>query len=204
MFSEIYTKIRHHSQQAFWKDLLYEKPDILELLYEDYLDNEEIFLDPKRFGEFLQRDKDVDCKDVVEYGFLSLGRGMGTHEYMGQRILQIASIIRNLSFHEENMSVLARNKSLMRFLILCANVKWNNLQHYGLDVIGNIALEIDLKDPFSDNISRQLFGTVSDGLESPDRGIIISSLEILAKFAQKEKNEEFLCKYIRKQVSSLR
>lgn len=198
MFTEIYTKIRHHSQQAFWKDLLHDKPDVLELIYQDFLDNEE---EPSKFEEFMKLEKDNESKDVFEYDFLSLGRGMGTHEYMGQRILQVASIIRNFSFHDENLSVLAKNKTLIRFLILCANVRWNNLHHFGLDVIGNIALEIELKNIFSDTVSRHLFGTISDGLESQDRGVIISSLEILSKLAQRESNEEFLCKHMRKQVS---
>lgn len=200
MFTELYTKIRHNSQQVFWKDLLIEKPDILELLYEDYLDNEEIFLDPKKSEEFVRREKGSENSDVSEFDFLAMGRGMGTHEYMGQRVLQIAAIIRNLSFHEENVALFARNKSLLRFLVLSANVRWNNVHHYGLDVIGNIATEIVLKDPFSDNISRQLFGTICEGVDSQDRGVIISSLEILSKLAQRESNEEFLSKYLRKQV----
>ncbi len=200
MFNEYYTKIRKHSQQQFWKDLLYEKPDILELLYEDFYDNEEVFLNPKKTEEFFKYDREKDGKEANDYYFMALGRGLGTHDYIGTRVIQIISILRNLSFNEENIFILSRHRCLLRFLTMSANVRWSNVHHYGLDILGNIAPEIDLKDPFADPVSRQLFGTVCDGLEAQDRGVIISCLEILNKWAQKESNEEFLCKYIRKKT----
>lgn len=198
MFREFYATVRGHSQDQFWNDLLVDKPDLLELLYEDGLTNEEVFLDDakmkKLFGE-----KDQLMKDIGKYPFFSLGRGLGTQDYIGQRVHQVASIIRNLSFFDENVSILARNQTLTRFLVLAANVRWNNLHMSALDVLGNIGAEIELKDPFADVTSRQLFGTVCDGLEGSDRGVIISCMEILSKLCAYEANEEFLLRFLKKQ-----
>lgn len=43
------------------------------------------------------------------------GRVSGTQELTGQRILQIATIIRNLSFEEDNAVVLAKNLTCLRY-----------------------------------------------------------------------------------------
>lgn len=194
LFQEYYTNVRLFSHDQFWNDLLVDKPDLTDLLYEDGLANEDVFLDDdkmkKLFGDMKDESKDLQ--------FLCLGRGLGTQDYIGQRVHQVASIIRNLSFFDENISILARNRTLTRFLILTANVRWNNLHMSALDVLGNIAAELELKDPFSDISSRQLFGTVCDGIEGSDRGVIISCMEILSKLCQNETNEEFLLKYIKK------
>ena len=200
MFTEFYTKTRQHSQHHFWRDSLVEKPDVLELLYDDCLSDEQVFLSGEKSKFFFNNNSDNKV-DLEELHFLSLGRGLGTHDYIGQRVLQVAQIIRNLSFNEENVTLLAQNRSLLRYLLMCSNVEWSNIHHIGLDILGNLAMELELQDPFVDNVSRQLFGTVSDGLESKDRGIIISCLEILSKLSQKQSNEEFLFKFLRKNVS---
>lgn len=197
MFREFYTKVRGHSQDQFWNDLLADKPDLGDLLYEDALANEDIFFDDAKMSE-LYGDKEKLAKEIEEYPFMCLGRGLGTQDYMGQRIHQVASIVRNLSFFEENVSILARNRTLTRFLILMANIRWNNLHMSALDVLGNIAAELELRDPFADIPSRHLFGTIIDGIEGSDRSVIISCMEILSKLCQNEANEEFLLKYLKK------
>lgn len=197
IFREFYTTVRGHSQDQFWNDLLVEKPDLSDLLYEDGLTNEDIFMDEVNMKK-LYGDKDKIIQEIKDFSFLGLGRGLGTQDYFGQRVHQVAQIIRNLSFFDENVSILARNRTLTRFLILMANVRWNNLHMSALDVLGNIACELELKDPFSDLSSRHLFGTVIDGIESSDRGVIISSMEIISKLCQKEANEEFLLKFLSK------
>jgi AT-rich interactive domain-containing protein 2 len=197
MFREFYANVRGHSQDQFWNDLLVDMPDLLDLLYEDGLTNEEVFLNEAKMKK-LYGEKDQLMKDIEEHSFFSLGRGLGTQDYIGQRVHQVASIIRNLSFFEENVSILARNQTLTRFLILAANIRWNNLHMSALDVLGNIGAEIELKDPFTDISSRHLFGTVCDGLEGSDRGVIISCMEILSKLCVKEANEEFLLRYLKK------
>lgn len=200
MFTEFYAKIRKHSHEQFWKDCFNEKPDFLELLYEDELSNEDVFLDDLKSKQLFGLDKEKTLKDIGELHFLALGRGLGTQDYIGQRVLQVASIMRNLSFSDDNLTILAKNRTLIRFLIMCSNIRWNNVCHFGLDILGNIATEIELKNPFTDNVSRHLFGTISDGLESVDRGVIISCMEILSKLCQNESNEDFLLKNISKKV----
>ena len=54
----------------------------------------------------------IDKRD--ESGIFSSGRKGGTHELAGQRVLQIATIIRNLSFEEDNVPVLAKNLTCLR------------------------------------------------------------------------------------------
>ncbi|XP_055621879.1 AT-rich interactive domain-containing protein 2 isoform X2 [Toxorhynchites rutilus septentrionalis] len=201
MFDEYYTHIRKHSLQRFWKNCLLEKPHILELSYEDCFLKME--LDPTElikniYSEEAEMDDD-DCGKLSVASlrsFLSLGTGLGTNDYIGQRIQQIASIFRNLSFNDENMTVLARNNYFLKFLIMCANSRWGNLHHMGLDMLGNVATEIEINDPQTDEVSRCLISTISDGLEGADRGIILSCLEILSKIAQKESNEDNLNRFL--------
>ncbi|KAL7046948.1 hypothetical protein ACKWTF_002752 [Chironomus riparius] len=198
MFHEFYSSVRGHSQEKFWKDLLSHKPDLLYLVYEDTLSNEEIKVedDMKRI---IYGTHEAPSKEIEDFSFLALGRGLGTQEYIGQRIHQVTTIIRNLSFFEENGPLLANDKTLLRFLVMLANCRWNNLHMMALDVLGNIASEISLKDPFLDLTSRHLFGLVCDEIESKDRGTIVGAMEILSKLCAKEENEEFLLKHLKKE-----
>ncbi|KAG5679395.1 hypothetical protein PVAND_008963 [Polypedilum vanderplanki] len=198
MFHEFYSSVRGHSQENFWKDLLSEKPDLFYLIYEDVL-NEEESSESAEGVKKLFGTHDAPLTEIQDFKFLALGRGLGTQDYIGQRIHQIATIIRNLSFFEENSSILAQDKTLLRFLIMSANARWNNLHMMALDVIGNIAADIELKDPFTDLISRHLFGLICDEIESNDRGTIISAMEILSKLCTREENEDFLLKNLKKE-----
>ena len=72
----------------------------------------------------------------------AVGRGEGTREPTGQRVLQIATIIRNISFEEDNVPVLAKNLTLLRFILLCVNSSWSNLNQTGFDILSNIAGEV--------------------------------------------------------------
>ncbi|XP_050073198.1 AT-rich interactive domain-containing protein 2 [Anopheles maculipalpis] len=212
-FDEYYSNIRKNSLQRFWKECLFEKPQVLELSLEDCF--AKMGTDPSALiaSIYHEEQEEMDTKSGTENdgetesdfeimngrlnmaslrSFLSLGTGLGTNDYIGQRVLQIASIFRNLSFNEENLHLLGRNRTFIRFLIMCANARWNNLHHLGLDMLGNIANEIDINDPQSDEVTRCLVSTLSEGLEGADRGVIISCLEVLSKIAQKESNEENL------------
>ncbi|XP_065085749.1 mucin-5AC-like isoform X5 [Ochlerotatus camptorhynchus] len=75
---------------------------------------------------------------------------------------------------------------------MCTNSRWGNLCHMGLDMLGNVANEIEINDPQMDEVTRCLVSTLSEGLEGADRGVIISCLEVLSKIAQKESNEDNL------------
>lgn len=132
--------------------------------------------------------------------FLQIGRGLGTQDFVGQRILQVISIIRNLSFFDENLTVLAKNKTLIRFLIMACNIRWGSIHQQALDILGNIAPEIELQDPATDTLTRCIASTVSEGLLGSDRGFIINCLEILYKLCQFEKNKHYLYKCIQQNI----
>lgn len=122
----------------------------------------------------------------------NLGRTLGTQDYIGQRILQVATILRNLSFIEENIEVLSKNESFVRFLLLCSNARWNSLHNMGLDMLGNVASEYVMKDTQSDKISCYLVKLITKGLQSEDRTFCIASLDALNKLSQTESNEDVL------------
>lgn len=61
-----------------------------------------------------------------------------------QRVLQIAVILRNLSFEEANVKLLAANRTCLRFLLLCAHCNLISLRQLGLDTLGNVAAEVGL------------------------------------------------------------
>ncbi|XP_055531167.1 SWI/SNF nucleosome remodeling complex component isoform X6 [Wyeomyia smithii] len=207
MFDEYYSNIRKHSLQRFWKDCLFEKPQVLELSFDDCfqkLERDPTELIKTIYCEDLNKSiEDEDCGRLnmaTLRNFLSLGSGLGTNDYIGQRVQQIAQIFRNLSFNDENVVVLGANREFLRFLIMCANARWNNLHHTGLDMLGNVAAEIDINDPQTDSVTRCLLSTISEGLEGADRGVIISCLEILSKIAQKESNEDNLTRCLNQNI----
>ncbi|XP_053616274.1 AT-rich interactive domain-containing protein 2 isoform X3 [Plodia interpunctella] len=111
-----------------------------------------------------------------------------------QRVLQVASIVRSLSFHEENVQYLAKNTTLIRFLLLCANCWVGSLRQSGLDTLGNISTELVIKDPATCLISRHVVSTIQSALVSLDRARVLAALELLNKLAQNENNEEPLLK----------
>lgn len=59
-----------------------------------------------------------------------------------QRVLQVAVILRNLSFEEANVKLLAANRTCLRFLLLCAHCNLISLRQLGLDTLGNVAAEV--------------------------------------------------------------
>lgn len=214
IFFEYYSNVRKHSLQSFWKDCLHEKPDILELTYEDYFETDENTAAGNISGRppvrLRNNDNEIfedglntrsnELNDISTLDFLNLNRGLGTHDYIGQRVHQITTICRNLSFFEENLPILVKNRTFIRFLVMCANIRWGNLHQMGLDTLGNVAIELDLLDPSNDSLTKCLLTTIAEGLENPDRGVIISCLEILYKLCQKGTNEEHLHKYLEKRI----
>lgn len=213
LFSEFYTNIRKHPLQSFWTDCLAHKPEILELSYDDYFSTPDdkrtdgnnrppVRLRPddgETFEDGLNA-RSNERDDFTSMDFLNLSRGLGTHDYVGQRVSQITSIFRNLSFIDENLPALVKNRSFIRFLVMSSNIRWGNLHQMGLDMLGNIALDFELCDPTTDDLTRCLLATVADGIESPDRGVIISCLEILYKLSQQSSNEEYLQKCLNRRT----
>ncbi|XP_059480726.1 AT-rich interactive domain-containing protein 2 isoform X10 [Neocloeon triangulifer] len=135
-----------------------------------------------------------------ERDFLCLGRGLGVDDLLGQRVLQVATILRNLSFEEDNIPVLTKNLSFMRFALMCMQSKWNRLSQMGLDMLSQVAGEMVLEDPQTDTLAAMFLSTVTKGLSSPDRFMIISCLEIINKLSQNEVNEELMLKVIEQKV----
>ncbi|KAK9309939.1 hypothetical protein QLX08_000570 [Tetragonisca angustula] len=131
--------------------------------------------------KFEEEDKDLFC----------VGRTLGTQDPYGQRVLQIASILRNLSFTPENAAVLGRNLCFLRFVLLCVRARWSNLHQLGFDILGNIANEIILKEA-GERITDVVLSCVAKGIESQDRFIVISCLEVLNKISQQDSNEEIV------------
>lgn len=206
LFHEYYAGIRKHSLQSFWRDLLHDQPPFLELAYEDYFDKdvtdlqENNFLVARDTFQLLTEDEKLCRNEYAELDFLALGRGLGSQEYIGQRVTQIATILRNLSFIDENVVSLSSDRCFIRFIIMLANVRWGNLHHMGLDMLGLIAPELELLDPVLDSLTRCLLSTVVSGLECDDRGVIISCLEIIGKVCQKECNEEIIHRCLDKRI----
>ncbi|KAG6446934.1 hypothetical protein O3G_MSEX004657 [Manduca sexta] len=117
-----------------------------------------------------------------------------------QRVIQIASIVRSLSFHEENVQYLAKNTTLIRFLLLCANCWVGSLRQSGLDTLGNVAAELIIKEPATCLISRHVLSTVQAALVCADRARVLAALELLNKLAQNEANEDALLKALEAKV----
>ncbi|CAH1112236.1 unnamed protein product [Psylliodes chrysocephalus] len=122
----------------------------------------------------------------------SIKRALGTQDYVGQRVLQVATILRNLSFIEENVQVLVKNTSFVRFLLLCSISRWNMLKNLGLDMLSNVAAEFIVRDLQNDLLATNLLKIITKGLKSQDRAECLSSLEVLNKLCQNEQNEDIM------------
>ncbi|XP_034251223.1 AT-rich interactive domain-containing protein 2 isoform X2 [Thrips palmi] len=119
-----------------------------------------------------------------------LGRSMGTQDHLGQRVVQVATILRNLSFGEENQSLLATNPTFIRFILLCMSSRWDSLKQLGLDTLGNIASEIPMERLSSDPLLQLILSSITQRLYGQDRAGIIAALEVLNKLGQREDNED--------------
>lgn len=69
-------------------------------------------------------------------------RNMGTADMEGQRVLQVAIILRNLAFEETNVKHLAVNRTCLRFLLLCAHCTLISLRQLGIDTLASVAGEV--------------------------------------------------------------
>merc|ERR1712223_497654 len=144
----------------------------------------------QRIGALMKRvGEEIDKRD--DSGIFASGRKGGTHELPGQRVLQIATIIRNLSFEEDNVPVLAKNLTCLRFCLLCASSEWCNLNQIGFDILSNVASDIIIEETASDTcVNEVLLSTLTASISSDDRFQVISSLDILNKLCLLEANED--------------
>ncbi|QQP48810.1 Uncharacterized protein FKW44_009240 [Caligus rogercresseyi] len=108
-------------------------------------------------------------------------------ELTGQRVRQIATIIRNLSFEEENAQIIAKNMT-------CLSSKWSNLNQMGFDILSNIAGDLVLDDAFCEesHLTEILLSTIISAISSSDRFQVISSLDVLNKLCLQSRNEHYI------------
>ena len=67
---------------------------------------------------------DLKPDESTEDDLFARGPSIGARELAGQRVLQVASILRNLSFEEDNAAVLSKNMTCLRFCLLCTSSAW--------------------------------------------------------------------------------
>ncbi|XP_064215038.1 AT-rich interactive domain-containing protein 2 isoform X4 [Tribolium castaneum] len=208
LFVHNYSTVRKHPIHNFWSEVL-ESKEFLDLTDENsvFIKSESVDSGESAKSEIVVEkcDSDSDCEITDNKRFkitpsdrelFCLERGLGTQDYIGQRVLQVTTILRNLSFIEENVPILLQNKTFLRFLLLCASSRWGYLKNLGLDMLGNIATDFLVKDYPNDRFSAILLKIIVNGLKSEDRALCISSLEVLNKLSQNELNEETLLRFL--------
>ncbi|XP_051248440.1 AT-rich interactive domain-containing protein 2 [Dicentrarchus labrax] len=122
-------------------------------------------------------------------------RNLGISDMEAQRVLQIAVILRNLSFEEANVKLLAANRTCLRFLLLCAHCNLISLRQLGLDTLGNVAAELQL-DPVDFRTTHLIFHTITKCLMSRDRFLKMRAMEILGNLSKAEDNGVLICEYV--------
>uniref|UniRef100_A0A4W6G0U8 AT-rich interactive domain 2 n=1 Tax=Lates calcarifer TaxID=8187 RepID=A0A4W6G0U8_LATCA len=122
-------------------------------------------------------------------------RNPGISDMEAQRVLQIAVILRNLSFEEANVKLLAANRTCLRFLLLCAHCNLISLRQLGLDTLGNVAAELQL-DPVDFRTTHLIFHTITKCLMSRDRFLKMRAMEILGNLSKAEDNGVLICEYV--------
>lgn len=122
-------------------------------------------------------------------------RNTGIGDVEGQRVLQVAMILRNLSFEEANIKLLAANRTCLRFLLLCAHCTFIQLRQLGLDTLGNFAGELQL-DPVDFRTTHLMFHTITKCLLSRDRFLKMRAMEILGNLSKVEDNGVLICEYV--------
>uniref|UniRef100_A0A8C7VLM5 ARID domain-containing protein n=1 Tax=Oncorhynchus mykiss TaxID=8022 RepID=A0A8C7VLM5_ONCMY len=122
-------------------------------------------------------------------------RNLGISDIEGQRVLQVGVILRNLSFEEANVKLLAANRTCLRFLLLCAHCHFISLRQLGLDTLGNVAAELQL-DPVDFRTTHLMFHTITKCLMSRDRFLKMRAMEILGNLSKAEDNSVLICEYV--------
>eukprot|EP00096_Caligus_rogercresseyi_P011305 TRINITY_DN4406_c0_g2_i1.p1 TRINITY_DN4406_c0_g2~~TRINITY_DN4406_c0_g2_i1.p1 ORF type:complete len:1235 (+),score=353.21 TRINITY_DN4406_c0_g2_i1:632-4336(+) len=199
-----YLESRNYDLFAFWKDVC-----VLESVREMILriepqrrtteesGEEDLFAGSPRQRLLAVRRKaksEIENARPDSPSMFTVGRLEGTQELTGQRVRQIATIIRNLSFEEENAQIIAKNMTCLRFCLLCASSKWSNLNQMGFDILSNIAGDLVLDDAFCEesHLTEILLSTIISAISSSDRFQVISSLDVLNKLCLQSRNEHYI------------
>lgn len=141
------------------------------------------------------KSQDAPPDDWIWESLFHPPRKLGINDIEGQRVLQIAVILRNLSFEEGNVKLLAANRTCLRFLLLSAHSHFISLRQLGLDTLGNIAAEL-LLDPVDFKTTHLMFHTVTKCLMSRDRFLKMRGMEILGNLCKAEDNGVLICEYV--------
>ncbi|CAH1250224.1 ARID2 [Branchiostoma lanceolatum] len=136
-------------------------------------------------------DKTTDDDHMDLDSLFNTRRNLGINDIEGQRVLQVAVILRNLSFEADNVSVLASHKTCFRFLLLCAHSKYASLKQLGLDTLSNVAAEMIL-EPVQNETTQLLMHTICACLNSRDKFSAMRGMEVLGKLCQVPENQEVL------------
>lgn len=217
-WDDYYRKVRKWSIKSFWKEVLDEQ----ELMY---LTDENRFCArtakttaaaaaaaapaPRKDDESSScsdDDEDYNNKnnkvklnfDPSDDELFGLKRPLGTDDPYGQRVYQVALILRNLTFFEENMKVMGQDLTFLRFVLLCCATRWNCLHQIGFEMLGNIGPVVPLD---VGSLQHATLDIVCKNItESNDRSIILSAVEALNRMGANESNEDFLLKNINQKV----
>ncbi|XP_070611677.1 AT-rich interactive domain-containing protein 2 isoform X2 [Erythrolamprus reginae] len=141
------------------------------------------------------KSQDTVSEDWIWVSLFHPPRKLGINDIEGQRVLQIAVILRNLSFEEGNVKLLAANRTCLRFLLLSSHSHFISLRQLGLDTLGNIAAEL-LLDPVDFKTTHLMFHTVTKCLMSRDRFLKMRGMEILGNLCKAEDNGVLICEYV--------
>ncbi|XP_069797554.1 AT-rich interactive domain-containing protein 2-like isoform X2 [Narcine bancroftii] len=160
----------------FWKDTV-EDQEVRELI-----------------GDKSHKSKEAASNDGWDSVLFHPPHKLGIDDLEGQRVLQIAVIIHNLSMEEGNAKLLA-NRTCLRFLLLCAHSKHVSLKQMGLDTLGNVMAELQL-DPIDFQSTQVIFHTITKCLHSSDKWFRIRGMEILAKLCKIEENVDIICECV--------
>ena len=108
----------------------------------------------------------------------------------------MATIIRNLSFEDDNAAVLASSETLLRFCLLCCSSYWGNLNQMGFDILGNVAsgLELEESRAYESCVTDVMLDTLANGIKSRDR-FQVRKLISLSLLVEATNLKDFLIKY---------
>ncbi|XP_060076223.1 AT-rich interactive domain-containing protein 2-like isoform X2 [Ylistrum balloti] len=134
--------------------------------------------------------RNYNRKSLIGEEILNLGRDMGRHDLEGQRVLQLAVILRNLSFEEENATFMSSNDLVFRFLMLCIHSSYGCLRPLALDTLGNLAEKMVLI-PDKEQTDMVL-NLICRCLSAEDKLDVVRGLEILSKLCMKDENDVIL------------
>ncbi|ESP04652.1 hypothetical protein LOTGIDRAFT_237297 [Lottia gigantea] len=122
---------------------------------------------------------------------LHLGHNIGVHSVEGQRVTQLAVLLRNLSFEDINQKLMASNAVVFKFLMLCVHSTYGSLKQLALDTLGNLAAQMVL-DSIGNHRTNLILDFITKSFCADDKITVVRALEVLGKLCQVEANESYI------------